>query len=250
MTTTEWILVAIALVGGVGAGLITFRVLRAVAAAPSRPQAIRDAARAVAALGLSICVVIGIILALAVARPSATDQLPREAVDFIPRLLAAAIIVVVAYVVSSLAQAGVALALAHAPANVQRQALAATRAAIVTLAVLLAVGQLGVDTTVLNLAVAALLFGAAGTLMLLIALGGRDVAVEVASTRAVRRLFSVGDRVQMGSVRGTVAAVHPTAVELMTADGRTILVPASHFVAEIVTVERRGSSPAPPPASS
>jgi small-conductance mechanosensitive channel len=134
------------------------------------------------------------------------------------------------------------------PASVQRQALRAARAIIITLAVLLAVRQLGFDTTVVNLAVAAIFFGVAGTLMLLIALGGRGIAVEVASTRALRRLIAEGDRVQLGSLRGTVVALHPTAVELSTGDGRAVLVPASHFVAEIVTVERRGAPPAHAPA--
>jgi small-conductance mechanosensitive channel len=248
MTTTDWILVVTALIGGLAAGLIAQRVIHHVVTAPSRPEPVREAARPLANLGLSVAVVVGMVIALGVVSPSALDQLPRDVVDFLPRLLSAAIIVILANVLSSFAQTALARALARLQGSVRRQVLAITRFLIITVAVLLAVRQLGIDTTVLNLALAAVFFGTAGALMLLIALGGRGVAVEVASTRALRRLLSEGDQVEMGPVRGTVAALHPTAVELTTADGRTVLVPASHLVAEIVTVDR-GHGPARPPAS-
>ena len=118
---------------------------------------------------------------------------------------------------------------------------------IITLAVLLAVRQLGFDTTVINLGVAAIFFGVAGALMLLVALGGRRVASEVASTRILRKLFREGDTIQIDTIRGTVVAVHPTAVELDTIDGQRVLVPSSRFVADTITIERLQRDPTPNP---
>ena len=103
--------------------------------------------------------------------------------------------------------------------------------------------QLGLDTTVVNLGVAAVFFGIAGALMLLVALGGRGVATEVASTRILRRLFREGDLIRTDNVEGTVVSVHPTAVELETADGRTVLVPSSQFVAGTITIDRSNRQP-------
>lgn len=238
MTTTDWIIVAAAIVGGIAIGVIASRIVIAILGGPNRPQPIRDAAPALGSLALSIGIVIGLIIALGVVSPDSLDQLPRDVIEFIPRLLSAAIIVIIANVLSSFAQAALAPALARLPTSVQRQTLSAVRITILTLAVLLAVRQLGFDTTVINLGVAAIFFGISGALMLLVALGGREVATEVASTRVLRRLVREGDRVELDSVQGTVVSVHPTAIELDTTDGRRLLVPSSRFVGDMVTIER------------
>ena len=238
MTTTDWIIVAGAIVGGFAVGAVASRIVSAVVGAPSRPEPIRNVAGALASLAMSVCVVIGLIIALGVVSPSALEQLPRDLIDFVPRLLAAGIIVIVANVLSSFATTALAPALGRMPASVQRSVLRAVRIVIITLAVLLAVRQIGFDTTVINLGVAAIFFGVAGALMLLVALGGREVATEVASTRVLRRLFREGDHIRIADVEGRVLSVHPTAVELQTSTGRTVLVPSSRFVSETITIRR------------
>jgi small-conductance mechanosensitive channel len=60
----------------------------------------------------------------------------------------------------------------------------------------------------------------------------------VASTRVLRRLFREGDIVRTETVEGRVVSVHPTAVELVTADGRSVLVPSSQFVTTTITIDR------------
>lgn len=238
MTTTEWIIVAAAIVGGILIGIIASRIVATVVGGPNRPEPIRQAAPALASLAMWAFVVIGLIAALGVISPPALDQLPRDVIDFIPRLLSAAIIVIVANVLSSFASAALAPALARMPTSVQRQTQSIVRSTILALAILLAVRQLGFDTTVINLGVAAIFFGLAGALMLLVALGGRHVASEVASTRVLRRLFAEGDTVAIDSIVGTVISVHPTAVELDTVDGQRILVPSSRFMEDTVTIQR------------
>jgi small-conductance mechanosensitive channel len=109
---------------------------------------------------------------------------------------------------------------------------------IVGMAALLAVAQLGIDTTVVNLAVAAVLFGAAASFALLVGLGGREVATEVASTRALRRLVNIGDSIEVDDVSGRIVAVHPTAVEITTEEGTTLLVPSSKVTTGTVIIRR------------
>jgi small-conductance mechanosensitive channel len=245
MTTTEWIAVAAAVLGGFAVGVLGSRLLTSIIDRPSRPDPIRRAAPALASLVFSIGVVVGLIVALGIVSPSALEQMPKDIVAYIPRVLSAAIIVIAANVLSAFAQAALAPALGRLGPAVQRQTLSAVRITIMTLAVLLAVRQLGFDTTVINLGVAAIFFGLAGALMLLVALGGRRVASEVASTRILRKLFREGDTIQVDTIRGTVVAVHPTAVELDTVDGKRVLVPSSRFVADTVTIERLKADPAP-----
>lgn len=241
MTTTNWITLVAAIIGGVTVGLVASRIVRGLAGAPNRPTPIRRSAPALASLALWSFVVVGLIAALGVVSPSALDQLPKDVIAFVPRLLSAAIVVIIANVASSFATASLAPVLGRMPSNVQRQVLSVVRTTIIGLAVLLAVRQIGFDTTVINLAAAAIFFGIAATLSLLIALGGRHVATEVASTRALRRLLSEGDQVAISDLSGTVVGVHATAVEILTLDGRVVLAPASRFVTETITVERASS---------
>ncbi len=238
MTTNDWITVAIAIFGGIAIGIIGSRIVLAVVGAPKRPEPIRQAAPALASLALWAGIIAGLLVTLGVISPEALDQLPRDVIAFLPRLLSAAIIVIAANVLASFAVAGLAPALGRLPAGVQRRVLSTVRFAIIALAALLAIRQVGFDTTVINLGVAAIFFGVAGSLMLLISLGGRHVAAEVASTRAVRRLVQTGDLVRIDDLGGRVVAVHPTAIELDTADGRTLLVPSSRFLDRVITIER------------
>jgi len=230
MTTTDWMVVGGALVGGLIIGIVASRVVNAFIGSEKRPPAIRNAAGPMAKLVLWAGIVTDMAIALGVVSPGALDKLPQDLIDYIPRIISAAIVIIVANVATSFATAAVAPALGRMAPNVQRQILSVIRITIVSLAVLLAVRQLGFDTTVINLAVAAIFFGVSGALMLLVALGGRDVAVEVASTRVLRRILNQGDPVRLSDMAGTVAAVHPTTIEIVADTGETLMVPSSRFV--------------------
>ncbi len=213
---------------------------------PSRPKPLQDAARPLSSLAFSLGLVGGLLFALGIIEPDAVAQLRNDAIGFIPKILTAVIIVILANVMSSFVVAALGTALGRAPLNVQRQAASVARGLILVMAVLLAVGTLGVDTTVVNLGVAAVFFATAASFTLLVGLGGREVASEVASTRAVRRLVRVGDVISVGAgearVSGAVVAVHPTAVEIEVGD-EALLVPSSRLLSETVQVERSSDEP-------
>ncbi len=245
MTTTDWIVVAAAIAGGILIGTIASRIVNSIIGSESRPDPVRNAAGPLSSLVMWAGIVAGLIVALGVVSPSALDQLPKDLINFIPRVISAAIVIIVANVGSSFAQTALAPALSRMSSSVQRQILSAVRVSILTLATLLAVRQLGFDTTVINIGVAAVLFGASGAVMLLIGLGGRDVAEEVASTRVLRRLLNPGDQVQLDDVRGQVMAVHPTTVEVASDTGETLLVPSSRFVTGTFSIVRADPKQAP-----
>lgn len=244
MTMNDWIAVGIAIGGGLLLGIVASRVVATTLGKPSRPKPLQDAARPLSSLALSFGLVAGLIVALGIIQPDAVEQLRTDAISFIPKILTAVIIVIVANVVSSFVTAALGTALARAPHHIQRQVSTVARALILVMAVLLAVGTLGVDTTVVNLGVAAVFFAAAASFTLLVGLGGREVASEVASTRAVRRLVRVGDVITVGTggdeVKGTVVAVHPTAVEIENG-GDAVLVPSSRLLSETMHVDRSPS---------
>jgi len=246
MSMNDWIAVGIAIGGGLLVGIVLSRVVATVLGKPSRPKPFQDAARPLASLALSFGLVAGLIVALGIIQPDAVVQLRTDAVSFIPKVLTAVIIVILANVASSFVVAALGTALARAPINVQRQVSTVARGLILVMAVLLAVGTLGIDTTVVNLGVAAVFFAVAASFTLLVGMGGREVASEVASTRAIRRLVGVGDVISVGmgdnAVKGKIVAVHPTALEVEDA-GETVLVPSSRLLSETMQVER--STPEP-----
>lgn len=237
----EWIQVAIAIAGGIVAGLVASRIVHSLVGSPTRPEPLRRSAGPLASLAMSIGVIVGLVVALGIVQPDSLDQLTEDTISFVPKLLSAAIIVIAANVLSAFATTALAGALGRLPHQTQRLALTIVRATIVTLAVLLAVGQLGVDTNVLNLGVAAVFFGLAASLTLLVGLGGNAVAKEVAATRAVRRLVKAGDIVEVDGYRGAVVAVHPTAVELADSEVGSRLIPSSHLIQQTISIERSTS---------
>ncbi|MEM7323168.1 MAG: mechanosensitive ion channel domain-containing protein [Actinomycetota bacterium] len=235
---SEWIQVIVAIVAGLAVGIIASRIVYAVVGSPKRPEPIQQAAKPLSSLALSAGIVIGLVVALGIVQPDSLDQLAEDAVSFIPKLMTAAIIIIVANVLSAFATTALSRATGRLPLQTQQLANTIVKVSIVTLAALLAVGQLGINTDVVNLGVAAVFFAIAASLTLLVGLGGNGVAREVAAGRAVRRLINVGDTVAVGEVRGVVAALHPTAVELSRPDGQIVLIPSSRFVRQPIAIER------------
>src|SRR5690606_22301256 len=89
-------------------------------------------------------------------------------------------------------------------------------------AAVLALRQLGIDTTILNILIGAVLFGLAAGFALLVGLGGRELSRELAFGRYLARILAPGDEIVVGDVKGIVLQLHPASVELQTADGGTV----------------------------
>ena len=112
------------------------------------------------------------------------------------------------------------------------------RAAVLAVISILAVSQLGVNTKIIDTLVEAVVFGVAGAMVLLVGLGGRTVAGEVAAGRYVRKLLKPGDRVVCGEIRGTVVHVHAVTVELVDDEGSTVHVAHNHFITDPLRIDQ------------
>ena len=239
----EWISAAIAVGAGLVVGSIVSRVTRN-RLARSKVQALRESAGAIGGLIFSGFVIAGLLVALGFVSPDDLDQLPTDLIDFLPKAISAAIVAIGGNIAGTFAQTAVAKALAGSGAAA-RFAPAIVRIAILAAAMILAAAQLGVDTTVINIAVAALLFGLAASLALLTGLGGRQVAGEVAAGRVWRRSLEAGDRIRAQGIAGVdvdgvVVDIHPTAVEVQ-APNSTLFVPNSKLMDAVV--ERTRNAP-------
>jgi hypothetical protein len=146
---------------------------------------------------------------------------------FVPRVLAAVLIVVAGLVIGNIARSAVTAASARvgtvAPAVGQT-----VRLAILLSAALIAIAELGVDitllTAILSVALAALLGGFA----IAFGLGARTAISNIIGSHYLRQTFDVGHTVRVGGIEGTITAVTATAVIIQVPDGRMI-VPAKQF---------------------
>lgn len=235
-----WIGAAIALAGGFVVGTIASRIVSAVLGR-SKVDALRESAAPLAGLALSAGIIAGLLVALGFISPDDLDQLGSDAIAFLPKAISALVIVIGGSVASTFAAGAVAKSLAGTGA-VARFAPIIAKFAILGGSAIVAAGQTGIDTMVVNIAVAALLFGVSGSLALLTGLGGRQVAGEIAAGRAWRRSLLPGDRIHAPDVGGTavdgvVVEVHPTAVEL-NRQGTSVFVPNSKLLDAVVERER------------
>ena len=159
--------------------------------------------------------------------PGLVDWLDRL-IQYVPAIFAAALIILLGYLISGVV--GRLTAAAASSAGYARAEFLGRVAGGLTLtfAVILGVGQLGLDITLLenlvSIAAAALLGGAA----LAFGIGAGTAVGNIMAAHYVHRVYSVGQAVRVGEFEGRILEFTPTAVILETAQGR-VMVPAKLF---------------------
>lgn len=147
---------------------------------------------------------------------------------FVPRILAAVLIVVVGLVIGNVAR-GAVLAAATGAGTAFAPALGQiVRVAIVIAASLVAVAELGVDITLLTAVFSVALAALLGGFALAFGLGARTAISNVIGSHYLRQTFEPGQTVRVGGIEGTITALTPTTVVLDVAGGRMV-VPAKQF---------------------
>ncbi len=234
----QWVSAAIAVAGGIAVGSILARIVRGLLTKERQPEAVKRSSGAIASLFFSLAVIIGLITALGFVNQEALDQLPKDLINYVPRALSAAIVVIVANIASTFIVAAVERSLGHVSANVRRRVPPILRGAILFAGGLIAANQLGIDTTILTLAAAALFFGTALTIALVAYSGSGPVSSEIAASRALRRVLNIGDRVDTDVITGSIVDLHGVNAEIETTDGRRVLVPYSTLLGSVIGIER------------
>lgn len=234
----EWIAAAIAVAGGLVIGSLLARIVRGVLTKERRPEALQRSAGAIASLFFSVAVIIGLITALGLVNEEALDQLPEDLVDYVPRALSAAIVVIIANIAATFIVAALERSLGHVSAGIRRRVPPIVRGAILFAGGLIAANQLGIDTTILTLAAAALFFSIALTVALVAYSGSGAVSSEIAASRALRRVLNPGDRIETELATGTIIELHGVKAEIETTDGGRVLVPYSSLLDAVVGIER------------
>lgn len=226
----RWIFAIAAVAGGLILGSVAGVAVRRSLGKPSRREELQSVAKPAAVFVFWFVLAIGIVGAVAAVSPESLRDLPGDVLSYFPRVLVAGFILIAGHVLSLVVATVLQTALSRASGQRSTEIARAARFTILGAAVILALSQLGVNTTILMIAIAALLFGVSIAFALLVGLGGRDVAREIAAGRYVRRVLEVGDAINSGDFQGVVRGVHPATLELELPNSAQIHVPYTHLL--------------------
>lgn len=157
-------------------------------------------------------------------------------------LLAAAglLIVLVGYVVSSLAR-DLILSAAET-ADMSHGDLLARTAQIIILfiAIILGIDQIGIDVLFLSVIAGIILTTMLAGIALAFGLGARTHVSNIIAANQLRQIYQVGDKIRIEEVEGRVLDIMSSRVIIETESGN-VDVPAGHFDEKVVTIIEKGS---------
>jgi hypothetical protein len=234
-----WVWVVGALIVGLLSGVVGAALTRiALVKGRENRQEIVDAARATSILVFLFFAIIGVVVAVGVSDRDSLDDVPRDLLAYLPHVLAAGLILIAGRAIAFAVAGYLRQALSQSTTRVRTQITEAARFVITAAAVVLALRQLGLDTTILNILIAAMLFGLAATFALLVGFGGRELSRELALGRYLARIVRLGDELTVGDVSGVVVALHPATVEVITKDGFSVHLTNSQIFRAAPRVQR------------
>lgn len=236
----DWIWAGVAIVGGFIVGTMASKIVRQTL--EKRKGKVAQFAPAGASLAFSLIFVAGLLVALGFVQPDSLSKLRDDTINYLPRVLSALIVVILGGVVGTIVSTAVGESLGRSMGRMGEKIPGIIKGIVSAFAAILAASQLGIDTTVINIVVAAVVGGLALSFALIVGFGSRPVAGEIANGRALRRVMAPGDAIAADAGTGTIVALHPTAVEITTGEG-TSLVPNSLFTAGAFQITRAEPEP-------
>lgn len=225
-----WIFAAGAVIVGLLSGVVGAALVRVIIlkGREDRPE-MHDAARATATFLFLFFTALGVVVAIGFTNPDTLEPLPAELLRKSPRILAAGLILIAGRAIAFALGGMVSTVFAGSTARIRAQVATAGRFLVYAVALVLALSQLGVDTTILSIIAAAVGFGCAGAFALLVGMGGRDLGGELAAGRYLHRIVRIGDEIEVDGVRGMIVALHPASVEIVGDDDATVHLPNSRL---------------------
>jgi hypothetical protein len=238
---TGWIWALVAVCCGLLIGELGGRLVRGARGGPDRSPAVRATARAVGSLVFWTATAIGLVIAVGVLDIDALREMGDTISESLPDLLLAFVMVIIGYAVAIAVSAAVGQSARRASGVRQETLERFLRVLIMVIAVLLALHQVGVADGMIAALVVIVLAVPAVSVALLSSLGGRDVAAQLAAGRALRAQLREGWTLECMSVEGRpvtgrIVRLHPTTVEVETADGARHHVPHGYLLEQPFTV--------------
>jgi len=114
------------------------------------------------------------------------------------------------------------------------------RAAVLLVASIVALDQIGVDAQLLVILLAVVVGAGVGGASLAFGLGARTSVSNIIASYYLNQTYRVGQKIRVGDIVGTIVRTTPTGVLLDTADGQA-LIPARRFSDEVSVLIAGGS---------
>ena len=218
-----WIFATGAIVVGLLSGVVGAALVRRIILTDrSDYPEVHDAARASSMFLFLFFASMGVIVAIGFINPETLEPIPAEILRESPRVLAAGLILIAARALAFAVGGLVNGAFEGSGARMRSQIASLGRMLVYSVAIVLALSQLGVETTILSIIVGGVVFAGGLAFALLVGLGGRELGGELATGRYLHRLVRVGDEIEVGGTAGRIVALHPASVELAVEDGSSV----------------------------
>jgi small-conductance mechanosensitive channel len=163
----------------------------------------------------------------------------KEVFAYLLYAAAGLFIVLVGYVVSSLARDMIVSA-AESADMLHGDLLARTAQIIILfIAIILGIDQIGIDVLFLSVIAGIILSSMLGGIALAFGLGARTHVSNIIAANQLRQIYNTGDKIRIGEIEGRVLDIMTSRVIVETESGN-VDVPAKLFDEEIVTIIEKG----------
>lgn len=151
-------------------------------------------------------------------------------VQYLPKLIGALLVVIIGLFAAHLVRSAVETATASMQLDYGKPLGTLIYMLIVIVVVSLAIGQLEIETDLLNQVVSIILFAIGAAVALSLGMGTRSTAGNIVAGLYARDLFPPGDKITVGDISGRVIEVTATNTLLELDDGTTYTLPNSVLV--------------------
>jgi len=106
---------------------------------------------------------------------------------------------------------------------------------LVIITVSLAIGQLQIETALLNMVIGIVLITFGGAAALALGLGSKQTVSQIIAGIYVRELYEVGDRITVGELEGSIEEIGTVKTSILTDDGQLVSIANNTLTSEKVS---------------
>jgi len=164
----------------------------------------------------------------------------KEIVSHLPLVAAGLLIVLVGFVISSLARDMVSSTASSAGLSHDELLGRTTQVIILFIAIIIGVDQIGIDILFLSVVAGIIMVTTLGGIAIAFGLGARTHVSNIIAANQLKQIYQVGDKVRIGDIEGRVMEITVSRVFIETEAG-SVTVPAKLFDEQVSIITERGA---------